>query len=101
VIRQDGASQSCACGGVIANDTVYAWCVDCAAEHCVHEWIIEPANGPTSNGICQRCGISRVFSNVAPTESLTSRTRGFLSRPGPGYRGLFSFPRIGDSGKVL
>ncbi|MEK6880226.1 MAG: hypothetical protein AABY22_11485 [Nanoarchaeota archaeon] len=28
-----------------------------------HFWKIEPANGKTSNGICQKCGISKDFLN--------------------------------------
>ena len=32
-------------------------------EPCSHHWIIEPANGPTSQGICQVCQEVRGFSN--------------------------------------
>ena len=31
---------------------------------CQHYWVIEPPNGPTSNGKCQRCGEQREFRNI-------------------------------------
>ena len=30
---------------------------------CTHHWAIEAANGPLSEGACQRCGEERRFSN--------------------------------------
>lgn len=30
---------------------------------CSHYWIIEPANGPTSRGVCRNCHESKVFNN--------------------------------------
>ncbi len=30
---------------------------------CCHEWVIEPANGPSSQGTCQNCGEVRQFKN--------------------------------------
>jgi hypothetical protein len=30
---------------------------------CCHHWVIEPANGPISRGVCQRCNESREFKN--------------------------------------
>ena len=30
---------------------------------CCHHWVIEPANGPISRGVCQRCYESREFNN--------------------------------------
>lgn len=30
---------------------------------CVHEWVIEPPNGPTSQGKCRRCDEVRAFRN--------------------------------------
>jgi len=30
---------------------------------CAHYWIIEPANGPVSQGACQACGEVRGFKN--------------------------------------
>jgi hypothetical protein len=31
---------------------------------CIHVWDIEPANGPTSQGTCKKCGRTREFSNA-------------------------------------
>ena len=33
------------------------------AAACAHHWVIPPSNGPMSEGVCQRCGESREFSN--------------------------------------
>ena len=33
------------------------------AAFCAHHWIIESSNGPMSEGVCQRCGEKREFSN--------------------------------------
>ncbi len=30
---------------------------------CKHHWVIESANGPLSEGVCQRCGEHREFMN--------------------------------------
>ena len=30
---------------------------------CCHHWIIEPANGPISRGMCRNCGEVREFRN--------------------------------------
>ena len=30
---------------------------------CAHHWVIEPANGPVSQGECQVCGEVRGFKN--------------------------------------
>ena len=42
---------------------------------CKHYWLIEPALGPTSKGICKYCGQSRVFLNIVeenqPKEDLS------------------------------
>jgi hypothetical protein len=34
---------------------------------CIHHWIVEPADGPTSRGRCKRCGSERRFSNSTET----------------------------------
>lgn len=36
---------------------------------CAHHWVIEPPNGPTSEGVCQRCGERRAFTNSAEPAS--------------------------------
>ena len=30
---------------------------------CAHHWVIQPADGPVSNGACQICGETREFKN--------------------------------------
>lgn len=32
-------------------------------KNCVHHWIVDPADGPTSRGRCKHCGSKRSFSN--------------------------------------
>lgn len=34
---------------------------------CVHFWVLESPNGPTSPGVCQRCGATGSFSNWIDT----------------------------------
>lgn len=34
-----------------------------AASDCMHHWMIDEPNGPTSNGICKVCGATREFKN--------------------------------------
>ena len=36
---------------------------------CAHHWVIEPPNGPVSEGLCQRCGERREFTNSAESAS--------------------------------
>jgi hypothetical protein len=37
-----------------------------APEECAHYWIIETSKGPTSWGVCKRCGGEKEFYNVIP-----------------------------------
>ena len=30
---------------------------------CSHHWILQPANGPESQGVCRGCGAKRMFRN--------------------------------------
>jgi hypothetical protein len=32
---------------------------------CKHRWVIEPVSGPTSNGRCRLCSLTRTFFNHA------------------------------------
>jgi len=36
---------------------------DMAAPQCCHHWVIEPADGPISLGVCRKCSESRQFRN--------------------------------------
>ena len=31
---------------------------------CNHHWLIEPAIGPTSKGVCKLCGAEKEFNNI-------------------------------------
>ena len=31
---------------------------------CVHHWLIEPATGPVSRGVCKLCGEQKEFFNI-------------------------------------
>ena len=33
-------------------------------EVCRHHWLIDPANGPTSRGVCKICGEVKMFDNI-------------------------------------
>ena len=46
---------------------------------CVHHWIIEPAEGPTSAGVCAKCKASKDFSNSVHTPDWKS---GYQNRRG-------------------
>lgn len=41
-------------------------------EPCIHHWIYEAPNGPTSVGICLNCGISHTAPNSLPYQALES-----------------------------
>ena len=45
---------------------------------CAHFWVIEAANGPASQGICQYCNTSKSFKNYI-TPSMGIRTPGTYS----------------------
>ena len=34
---------------------------------CAHHWLIQPADGPTSDGVCRICGETREFKNYVET----------------------------------
>lgn len=37
--------------------------IESAGEKCAHHFVIEPPNGPTSNGYCKKCGSNKMFPN--------------------------------------
>jgi hypothetical protein len=37
------------------------------SKNCVHHWIVDPADGPTSRGHCKYCGSKRSFANSTET----------------------------------
>ena len=55
------------------------------APQCMHYWVIQPATGPVSPGICQTCGETREFKNYVEGASwgdsrLSSRSNGEESK---------------------
>ena len=45
---------------------------------CAHHWVIESPNGPLSEGVCQRCGERREFSNSVDSQpwAINQRSKG-------------------------
>ena len=43
--------------------------------HCAHYWVIAVPNGPISEGVCQRCGHVREFSNSAEYTPMFTKSR--------------------------
>ena len=41
-------------------------------ETCVHHWILQTPNGPTSEGTCKRCHQVRSFLNYVEASAYTS-----------------------------
>ncbi len=39
---------------------------------CRHYWVIEPATGPTSLGVCQSCREAKEFKNYIESEAMNS-----------------------------
>ncbi len=50
---------------------------------CAHHWIIEPATGITSAGLCKLCGAKKEFSNQFKRASLISPDFTSLSTASP------------------
>ena len=56
--------------------------VTAARDTCQHHWLIEEAQGPTSRGVCKRCGARRDFLNSIPEEvALQPRDKRVLKLP--------------------
>ena len=49
---------------------------------CVHHWQIDIADGPRSNGVCQKCGATREFQNhFADGDWRAASRAGYGARP--------------------
>ncbi len=48
---------------------------------CRHHWVIQPADGPMSNGVCRICGETRDFQNYV--ETATWGDTRLINRPDP------------------
>ncbi len=40
---------------------------------CLHHWVIEPADRPTSEGVCQKCAEVKTFANYVERHYWTSQ----------------------------
>ena len=47
---------------------------------CRHHWVIQPATGPVSQGVCQACGAVRDFQNYVESASWSDTRLGNRSR---------------------
>ncbi len=50
-------------------------------EECKHYWVIESADGSTSEGWCKSCGARREFFNSLPDAIVVRRNTSFLNMP--------------------
>ena len=48
---------------VIQQQTIQTAHEEMPVSSCCHHWVIEPANGPISRGVCRHCNESREFKN--------------------------------------
>jgi hypothetical protein len=54
---------------------------DNSEDGCPHFWDIESANGPSSQGVCRRCGETRDFYNAFPEFNPLRRKNNPLDLP--------------------
>ena len=47
---------------------------EAVAQACQHYWVIDAPNGPTSTGMCQKCGTQKEFCNILETPDLWDQT---------------------------
>lgn len=50
-------------------------------EECRHHWAIAGAEGPTSRGVCKRCGAEKEFPNTLPDAAPIKRSSRVLGLP--------------------
>lgn len=55
--------------GVVPSAKNQAILTDYILATCAHHWVIAASNGPTSQGICRRCGHQREFMNSMESAS--------------------------------
>ncbi len=56
--------------GVAPSAANRARLTDYVFSRCAHYWVIAAPSGPTSEGVCQRCGGKREFTNSAELTSM-------------------------------
>ncbi len=53
---------------------------------CPHHWVIEPADGPTSEGVCRKCAEVKTFANYVVQNTWSNQ--GDPTQSAPQVRGL-------------
>lgn len=65
---------------------------------CQHYWVIESPAGPTSEGICKKCGTRRMFFNhVDPEKVIDKRSR--MAKPLKTYHRLGGYATARSRGR--
>ena len=64
-----------------------------------HHWKIEAATGPTSIGVCLKCGEQREFSNSAPASGFGDASHG-LDRQTLSAKNAYLKKHFGDVGRA-
>ena len=52
---------------------------------CRHHWVIEPADGPSSAGACQKCGEARTFANYVERHDWNQGKAAIGTAQAPGF----------------
>jgi len=50
-------------------------------DECLHHWVIEIADGPTSRGVCKICGAEKEFINSMPDYTAPKREKNVFALP--------------------
>ena len=61
--------------GVVPSTDNQAKLADYVLAHCAHYWVIAVPDGPSSEGICQRCGHVREFKNSVEYTPMVTKAR--------------------------
>ena len=61
--------------GVVPSTDNQAKLADYVHAHCAHHWVIAVPDGPFSEGVCQRCGHIREFTNSAEYTPMLTKSR--------------------------
>lgn len=64
---------------------------------CAHHWVIQPAMGPSSQGVCQICGESRDFQNYVEAASWGDSRH--ADRSGESGKDVMALTNTGDQGE--
>ena len=64
---------------------------------CAHHWVIQPAMGPSSQGVCQICGESKDFQNYVEAASWGDSRH--TDRSGEAGKEALALTRSSDEGE--